>query len=151
MVAIFKNYRKFGIHMRIAPLKMKKKKKGPDLKKIIPIVLTVLMLGSGLIAFTYSPPVQEKIKISVLTWNEFINNYDAVVSNEFDFVEGRTALEVLQMTGVGIQYNNNTIECISSYCNYDLTWKLYVNNNLYSGSPDSYTVNVNDELIFAYQ
>ena len=137
--------------MRITPLKMKKKKKRIDFKKIIPIVLTVVMLSSGLVAFTFSPPTQEKISISVLTWNEFVNNYDLVVSNEFDYVENRTALEVLQMTGVSITYTNETIECISSYCNLELEWNLYVNNNLYSGFPESYIVNKNDEIIFAYQ
>jgi hypothetical protein len=149
MVAIFKNYLKFMIHMRIKPLKLKKEKK--SYKKFLPIVLTVLMLGSGLIAFTYSTPTSDKMKLTVVTWNDYVNNYDIVVSNEFDYIEGISALDLLRMANVNVVYTNDTVECISAYCNYEKFWEFYVNNQMQVVSPEFYSVQKGDEIIFAYK
>lgn len=136
--------------MRIAPMKSRKKEKF-SLKKIFPYLLIVLMLGSVFVAFTYSAGTAEIVNLAVVNWNDFRGDYDVIVSNQYQYQDNLTATNLLRMSGVNVQIENDTIQCISAFCNFDRTWKFYVNNELQIISPDYYIVNQNDYIAFVYE
>jgi hypothetical protein len=62
-----------------------------------------------------------------------------------------TALQLLYMTNMNIDYENDTINCIASFCNLEQKWEFYVNNMMVLQGPEYYMVNVNDEVLFVYR
>jgi predicted phosphoadenosine phosphosulfate sulfurtransferase len=135
--------------MVIKPLRLKKKKR--QWKKFLPLLLVVLMFSSVLIVFNYSAGSAQKMKIRVLVFNVISQNYETVYSRNLDFIEGTTALQLLYMTNLNIDYSNSTIECISSFCNLDQQWEFYVNDQWVLQAPENYVVKVNDDVLFVYR
>jgi hypothetical protein len=135
--------------MVIKPLKLKKKKR--QWKKFLPIILVVLMFGSTLIAFRYSAGTSNKMRLRVLVFNVINQNYETLYSRDIDFTDSTTALQLLYMSNLNIEYANGTIECISSFCNLDQQWEFYVNEQWVLQGPEDYVVKVNDDVLFVYR
>lgn len=117
-------------------------------KKIVPIFLALVFLGSIFVVFTRSgggsPGTIE------MTINFGMPNM--VETKNFDIAGNMTTLEILSSYATRVELTAGNIKCIGDYCNTNRTaWKFYVNDNVPSESAEKYIAKDKDRILFRYE
>ena len=121
-------------------------------KKLVPIFLALVFLGSVLAVFTTGGTKETneaEIVVDFGTPNQYYRS-------ELKLVENSTALRLLSSYATRVQVDSGNVKCIADYCNTkNSQWNFYVLENgaevLSEESVENYIVKDGELIIFRYE
>lgn len=134
----------------LKPIKMKERKKPKNYKKVLPLFIVAIMVGSGLIAFTYSTGV-DKATLRIVTVDPLLGSSDDLYNGEVDIQENLTVVQMIRNAGLSVRFENSTFVCIGSMCNDGQRWEFYVNGLLPLEPADSLWVEKDDQILLVFR
>lgn len=126
--------------------------KKPSMKKLIPIFIALVFLGSVLAVFGQSSRASSTAEITVDLGAYASQPY----TSELPINENETALQLLSTYTGNLELDNGYLACVSEYCNTNNTqWKVYtLENGLevpINQTLENYQVSPEEHLVFRYE